>query len=73
MDYSSPDSFRMPLPACYDKAGVQGNCKPGMKVKRWTYVDGICQEFYYNGCDGTRNNFESYKECINVCTKGWVQ
>ena len=62
MDYG-----RSALHECFEKPGTQGPCTEW--VDRWTFVDGQCIKFRYGGCDGTRNNFKSYKECMNICTK----
>lgn len=39
-------------------------------VLRWHYSeDGKrCTPFYYGGCEGNENNFETYQECYDFCT-----
>lgn len=31
---------------------------------------GICQHFYYSGCDGNANNFPTEEACIASCISG---
>ncbi|XP_067129548.1 papilin-like isoform X2 [Centruroides vittatus] len=37
---------------------------------RWYYdkTDGVCKEFYYGGCEGNGNRFQSRRECETKCT-----
>lgn len=37
---------------------------------RWYYdkSDGVCKEFYYGGCQGNGNRFQSRRECETKCT-----
>lgn len=46
---------------------ARGRCRAA--IPRWGYhpSTGRCQEFYFGGCDGNANNFESYKACMSVC------
>ncbi|CAG0880940.1 unnamed protein product [Darwinula stevensoni] len=46
---------------------VVGRCK-GRKI-RYYYdaTTGMCQQFYYSGCDGNANNFENIQECRTAC------
>ena len=39
-------------------------------VKRWGYNKRTmkCHTFMYGGCHGNNNNFETKKQCQNVCT-----
>jgi len=38
---------------------------------RYSYVSslGLCQAFYYGGCEGNDNRFESADECEAECTR----
>ena len=38
-------------------------------MTRYHYVpeDEKCEKFYYSGCDGNGNNFQTKKECYKVC------
>ncbi|XP_060846635.1 papilin isoform X4 [Rhopalosiphum padi] len=38
-------------------------------VNRWYFnsLDGRCKQFYYGGCGGNENNFESQYSCENKC------
>jgi hypothetical protein len=44
-----------------------GNCEN--KYARWHYSkdDNKCMPFYYTGCDGNKNNFESLEHCVQDC------
>lgn len=44
-----------------------GLCK-GL-IERWYYNPerGCCEKFYYGGCQGNSNNFNSYPECTKTC------
>lgn len=45
-----------------------GPCKA--MTKRWSYdlSLGSCIEFYYGGCRGNANNFETREACEATCT-----
>uniref|UniRef100_A0A672LA53 BPTI/Kunitz inhibitor domain-containing protein n=1 Tax=Sinocyclocheilus grahami TaxID=75366 RepID=A0A672LA53_SINGR len=38
-------------------------------VQRWYYNEavGTCLPFWYGGCDGNSNRFNSEKECLQIC------
>jgi len=38
-------------------------------VNRWYFnsLDGRCRQFYYGGCGGNENNFETEYSCENKC------
>uniref|UniRef100_A0A672PVU1 BPTI/Kunitz inhibitor domain-containing protein n=1 Tax=Sinocyclocheilus grahami TaxID=75366 RepID=A0A672PVU1_SINGR len=40
-------------------------------VLRWYYNEavGACLPFWYGGCDGNSNRFNSEKECLQTCGK----
>ncbi|EYC07963.1 hypothetical protein Y032_0068g222 [Ancylostoma ceylanicum] len=46
-----------------------GPCKA--KIKRFAYDNkkGKCIRFYYGGCKGNKNNFESMEKCTRMCGK----
>ncbi|CAE1165522.1 PAPLN [Acanthosepion pharaonis] len=57
-----------PLDPCrlpYD----EGTCSSSNPVKRWYYEEfsRSCQVFWYSGCDGNENNFESESSCVQRC------
>ncbi|XP_014669308.1 PREDICTED: papilin-like isoform X4 [Priapulus caudatus] len=40
-------------------------------VLRWYFSDedgGRCAPFYYGGCEGNENNFETYQDCSDFCS-----
>ncbi len=43
----------------------------GEYVQRWYYNEavGTCLLFWYGGCDGNGNRFNSEKECLQICGK----
>ncbi|KTG32498.1 hypothetical protein cypCar_00018712 [Cyprinus carpio] len=43
----------------------------GGYVQRWYYNEavGACLSFWYGGCDGNSNRFNSEKECLQTCGK----
>lgn len=52
--------------ACHVKPDA-GTCKGLME--RWYYNPerGCCEKFFYGGCQGNSNNFNSYQECTKTC------
>uniref|UniRef100_A0A8C1JE58 BPTI/Kunitz inhibitor domain-containing protein n=1 Tax=Cyprinus carpio TaxID=7962 RepID=A0A8C1JE58_CYPCA len=40
-------------------------------VQRWYYSEavGTCLPFWYGGCDGNSNRFNSEEECLQICGK----
>jgi len=55
---------------CSQPAKVEGSCYD--YVLRYSYVSssGHCEAFYYGGCEGTNNRFESSEECEAECIMG---
>nr|WEV89396.1 serine protease inhibitor [Pinctada imbricata] len=53
---------------CSDRPAVVGPCRA--RLRRYTYRNGRCEEFYYGGCLGNRNNFRSRRECQRQCGGG---
>ena len=54
--------------ACSQPAKEAGSCYD--YVLRYSYVSssGDCEPFYYGGCDGNDNRFESADECEAECS-----
>jgi len=52
---------------CSEPKGVVGPCKAAKP--RWTYdqLKGRCELFFYGGCEGNGNNFESKAACHKKC------
>lgn len=44
-----------------------GSCSKN--ILKWYYDkrDGVCKEFYYGGCGGNENRFESQAHCVQLC------
>nr|H2A0N1.1 RecName: Full=BPTI/Kunitz domain-containing protein 2; AltName: Full=Prism serine protease inhibitor 2; Short=PISP2; Flags: Precursor [Pinctada margaritifera]CCE46172.1 prism serine protease inhibitor 2 [Pinctada margaritifera] len=53
---------------CGDVPGVRGPCSANLR--RFTFAYGRCVPFYYGGCLGTRNRFDSFVECERRCLGG---
>ncbi|XP_043975876.1 papilin-like isoform X1 [Gambusia affinis] len=60
----SADQFAELCEAEYE----QGPCRAS--IKRWYYnkETGICQTFYYGGCQGNKNNYMNEDKCKSTCT-----
>ena len=58
------DGAMMP---CLDKPGVVGPC--AAKIPKFTFKNGSCKMFYYGGCQGSTNRFDSWQECNRACRK----
>uniref|UniRef100_A0A8C6QHZ8 Collagen alpha-1(XXVIII) chain n=1 Tax=Nannospalax galili TaxID=1026970 RepID=A0A8C6QHZ8_NANGA len=67
---SSPEGVetRTPNPRCLE-ALKPGNCAE--YVVRWYYDKQVnsCARFWFSGCNGSANRFNSEKECQEICTK----
>ncbi|VDK32372.1 unnamed protein product [Taenia asiatica] len=52
---------------------VVGPCTAN--IQRYTYnrSTGRCEAFYYGGCEGNKNNFESLDECQRLCESSYQQ
>lgn len=46
-----------------------GNCDTYKERYYFDLVDKKCKKFYFTGCNGNRNNFESLTECSNTCAE----
>ncbi|CAG2212152.1 PAPLN [Mytilus edulis] len=57
-----------PVNVC-DLPKVVGTCNARIKRFHYDVHSGTCGEFYYNGCDGNKNNFRTKEECKTVCNK----
>ncbi|GIY83580.1 kunitz-type U19-barytoxin-Tl1a [Caerostris darwini] len=44
-----------------------GPCRAFMRRYFFNQSEGTCQKFYYGGCQGNTNNFETKAECRNAC------
>ena len=47
------------------------SCKA--RMRRWAFSAGRCQQFFYSGCDGNGNNFETEEECRAMCSDDSTQ
>ena len=59
--------FFFNVDACSQPAKEAGSCSD--YVVRYSYMSsiGLCQPFYYGGCEGNDNRFESTEECEERC------
>merc|ERR1712018_953440 len=56
----SSDTCKLPL----DK---MSRCRARKLRYYFNSTSGQCDTFYYGGCDGNKNNFETYEDCENLC------
>lgn len=63
-------SERLPTDPRCDLALSQGSCRE--YIIRWYYDKqaNACAQFWYGGCDGNDNRFETEEECKNICVYG---
>ncbi|XP_017154248.1 kunitz-type serine protease inhibitor-like [Drosophila miranda] len=54
---------------CDQPPGVKGLCR--MVLPRYTYkkAENECEVFFYGGCNGNENQFETQEECSKTCVK----
>lgn len=55
-----------PPASCYE-ARDRGSCGGSMTRWYWNKNTKQCQSFTYGGCQGTKNNYQSLKECNHQC------
>lgn len=65
-DQKYPDKYPDGSDLCFLPIDT-GPCYASME--KWAYdsKSGSCKKFYYGGCQGNGNNFESKKECESYC------
>ena len=44
-----------------------GPCEAAMPRYYYDTESESCEFFYYGGCEGNANNFETRKECVDEC------
>ncbi|EDW84073.2 uncharacterized protein Dwil_GK18965 [Drosophila willistoni] len=54
-------------PSCAESTGERGDCRA--MHKKWTYHPNSnqCIRFFYSGCHGNSNNFDTQEECEQRC------
>ncbi len=45
----------------------KGMCKGQFRRYYYNSEKSKCQEFYYSGCYGNKNNFKTLEECVSLC------
>lgn len=65
-------SFLIPDPRCLETL-QPGNCAD--YVVRWYYDQQVnsCARFWFSGCNGSGNRFNSEKECQESCIQAWAR
>lgn len=51
---------------------ASGGCRYAIKRYFYNSQQRRCEEFYYGGCGGNKNNFKTKAECLTACHKGKV-
>ncbi|XP_043950259.1 chymotrypsin inhibitor SCI-II [Drosophila biarmipes] len=56
-------------PICAEEFGAFGVCHG--RIPKWTYRRDTneCINFFYTGCKGNQNNFETKQQCEQSCKK----
>lgn len=44
-----------------------GSCSQYSERYYFDIIEQRCKKFYYSGCSGNQNNFESLEECRSTC------
>ncbi|XP_071138582.1 carboxypeptidase inhibitor SmCI-like [Mytilus edulis] len=52
-----------------DLPKVVGPCKASIKRFHYDVQTGRCKRFFYGGCEGNYNNFETRQDCVTSCKK----
>ena len=64
-------TFKQCVEACPEEPCLQpmeqGTCVGFLERFFYNRLTEQCEPFYYGGCDGNRNNFESLRACEAVC------
>lgn len=48
-----------------------GPCEALISRYYYNQYSGRCEHFYYGGCEGNANNFESKQECQTACVPSY--
>jgi len=60
--------FAMSLDRCIQPARETGPCYDYEMKYSYVSETGDCEAFYYGGCEGNDNRFDSREECEAACT-----
>jgi len=49
-------------------AADQGPCRAAIQMYHYNAESGQCEEFYYGGCAGNANRYETIEQCQQTCS-----
>jgi len=67
IDFHTPDVYA--VDKCSQPAKVEGSCHDYVLAYSYVSSSGRCEAFYYGGCEGNENRFESAEDCESQCMR----
>ena len=67
IDFHTPDVYA--VDKCSQPAKVEGSCHDYVLAYSYVSSSGRCEAFYYGGCEGNENRFESAEDCESECMR----
>jgi len=61
--------FNYTVDKCSQPAKVEGSCHDYVLAYSYVSSSGRCEAFYYGGCEGNENRFESAENCESHCMR----